>query len=284
MLDYLWVNYLKLVSLPLVRWILVFIFIPHVALSQGDTLRKRPDVLRFADGVLYTATAPGRWQGDDWLVLGGVVAATAALLAVDEPVHRFWVKQDSPFLDGVERIGYHYGKPYSAVAFTAGFYFAGLMFKNPHLRETGLLLGTSLITSGFVQTIMKDAVGRARPDTGVGNFSFKPFGNEPAYHSFPSGHSAVAFAISLVIARRTEYVPVKIFFYALSATTAVSRMYSGSHWFSDIAFGGMLAWFCADTAIQRIQVNRFRRARASDDLSLRVFPFPGGLTLRASFK
>jgi membrane-associated phospholipid phosphatase len=254
-----------------------------VLFGQGDTLRKRPDVLRFADGVLYTSTAPGRWEGKDWLLFGGVVATTAALLVVDEPLHRFWVKQDSRFLDGIERIGYHYGKPYSAVTFTAGFYVAGLIFNNAHARETGLLLGASLLTSGFAQTIMKDAVGRARPGTGIGNFSFEPFSNDPAYHSFPSGHSAVAFAISLVIARRTDHMPVKLLFYGLSATTVVSRMYSGSHWFSDIAFGGMLAWFCADVAIERMQVNRFRRTRSAEDMTLRVFPFPGGLTLRASF-
>jgi membrane-associated phospholipid phosphatase len=266
-----------------VRWILVFILSPCVLFGQGDTLRKRPDVFRFADGVLYTATAPGRWEGSDWMMFGGVVAATAALLVVDEPIHRFWVKQDSRFLDRVERIGYHYGKPYSAVTFTAGFYIAGLIFKNAHARETGLLLGTSLLTSGFMQTIMKDAVGRARPGTGIGNVSFKPFSKDPAYHSFPSGHFAVAFAISAVIARRTESVPIKLFFYTMAASTAVSRLYSDSHWFSDIAFGGMMAWFCADIAIQRMQVNRFRRTRSTEDVSLRVFPFPGGLTLRASF-
>jgi membrane-associated phospholipid phosphatase len=275
-------NHLKLVTC-LVRWILLFVFSPCVLYGQVDSLRKRPDVLRFADGVLYTATAPGRWDGKDWMVFGGVVAATAALLVVDEPVHRFWVKQDSRFLDRVERIGYHYGKPYSAVTFTAGFYIAGLVFNNEHARETGLLLGTTLLTSGFVQTIMKDAVGRARPGTAIGNFSFQPFSNDPAYHSFPSGHFAVAFAISAVIARRTESVPIKLFFYTLATSTAISRLYSDSHWFSDIAFGGMLAWFCADVAIERMQVNRFKRMRSADDMTLRVFPFPGGLTLRASF-
>jgi membrane-associated phospholipid phosphatase len=265
------------------RCILLFILFPSVLFGQGDTLRKRPDVLRFADGVLYTATAPGRWDGKDWMMLGGVAAATAALLVVDQPVQRFWVKQNSLFLDRVERIGYHYGKPYSAVTFTAGFYLAGLIFKDAHTRETGLLLGTTLLTSGFVQTMMKDAVGRARPGTGIGNVSFKPFSKDPAYHSFPSGHFAVAFAITAVIARRTESVPVKLFFYTLATSTAVSRLYSGSHWFSDIAFGGMLAWFCTDIAIERMQANRFRRTRSADDMTLRVFPFPGGLTLRASF-
>jgi membrane-associated phospholipid phosphatase len=86
-----------------------------------------------------------------------------------------------------------------------------------------------------------------------------------------------------VVARRTESVPVKIFFYTLATSTAVGRMYSGSHWLSDVTFGGMLAWFCADTAIQRMQINRFRKKRMSGGVSLKAFPYPGGVTLRASF-
>ena len=42
----------------------------------------------------------------------------------------FWIKQDSRFLDGVNTVGYHYGKPYSAFLFTGGFYLGGLLFKS----------------------------------------------------------------------------------------------------------------------------------------------------------
>ena len=71
----------------------------------------------------------------------------------------------------------------------------------------------------------------------------------------------------------------------VAGTTAVSRLYSDSHWISDIAFGGMLAWFCADTAMTRIQMNRFRGVRReSNTLVWKVYPYPGGLTLRAAIQ
>lgn len=257
-------------------------FLPSVVFSQTDSVRKASDVLRFVDGVAYTAIAPARWESKDWITLGGVLTGTAALMFADESVRDFWQRRDSPFLDRIERVGFHYGKPYSAVAFTAGFYLTGMILNNDWWKDTGLMLGTALLTSGFTQTLMKDAVGRARPGSELGIFEFNPFSQSPAYHSFPSGHQAVAMTISLVIARRTKYLPLQLVMYSLATTTAISRMYSDSHWISDIAFGGVLAWFCADTAIHRLHATRVKRPFTHYKTTWKVFPYPGGLTLRAS--
>ena len=128
-------------------------------------------------------------------------------------------------------------------------------------------------------------MGRARPaGPELGNMDFKPFDPSPAFHAFPSGHSSVAFGISLLLAKRVYNVPLKILFYSLAGSTAISRMYSDSHWISDVSFGGMLAWFFADTALERIQVNRFRpgKRRMQHKLVWHAYPYPGGLTLSAS--
>jgi membrane-associated phospholipid phosphatase len=265
------------------KLILLAITLPCVVFGQGDSLRVRSDAFRLADGVVYTFSSPARWTGKDVLVLGGLIAGTTALTYMDHPVRDFWQRHDNRFMDGVERVGYHYGKPYTAFGFTTGVYLAGVIFKNQWAKETGLVLGTTLFTSGFLMGVLKDVAGRARPAEGIDHMEFKPFNQAPAYHAFPSGHSAVAFGISLVMAKRIDNLPVKILFYSLAGTTAVSRMYSDSHWVSDIAFGGMLAWFCADTALMRMQANRFRTSfRAKNKLVWKVFPYPGGLTARAS--
>ncbi|MGC1242008.1 MAG: phosphatase PAP2 family protein [Chryseosolibacter sp.] len=258
--------------------------LPIVVSGQQQDLEFRPDVLRFGDAVLHTYTAPARWKQKDWLVLGGLVAGTTALTFLDQPVRDFWQKQDGQFMDGLERVGYHYGKPYAAMAFTGGFYLGGMIFKNEWAKETGLILGTTLLTSGSLMGLLKNAAGRGRPAPGMNNLEFRPFDDSPAWHSFPSGHSSIAFGISLVMAKRVENVPLKILFYSLAGTTAVGRMYSDSHWISDVGFGGMLAWFCADTAIKRLQVNRFRTVRRKDVLVWSVYPYPGGVALRASVR
>lgn len=87
------------------------------------------------------------------------------------------------------------------------------------------------------------------------------------------------------MARRVDNVPLKVVFYSLAGITAVSRMYSDSHWISDVGFGGMLAWFCADTAIERLQLNRMRPLQKRDNTFVwKVYPYPGGVTLRASLR
>ena len=264
------------------RFIALLIVIPCIANAQADSVAYRPDVLRVADGVAYTLTSPVRWNGRDWLMLGGMLATTSALTFVDQPVRDFWQQRDNRFLDGVETIGYHYGKPYSAVTLTAGFYLSGLIFKSAWARETGLMLGTSIFSSSLIMGVLKSGAGRARPGVTTEHLDFKPFDDSPAYHAFPSGHSSVAFGISLLLARRVEPVPLKIFFYSLAGTTAVSRMYTDAHWLSDIAFGGMLAWFCADTAVSRFQRNKFRTVRVKDRLVWKVYPYPGGVSFIAT--
>lgn len=255
---------------------------PAAVFGQSDSLRFRPDVFRFADGVVYTLSSPLRWDNKDLLVLGGLVAGTTALSFADQPVRHFWQSRDAKFLQGIELIGYHYGKPYTAVSLSAGFYLTGIIFQSEWAKETGLMLGTSIFSSSLVMGAIKNVAGRARPGRTVDNLIFEPFSELPAYHAFPSGHSSIAFGISLILASRVDNVPLKILFYSLAGSTAVSRMYSDAHWISDIAFGGMLAWFCADTAMSRIQMNRFRSVRKRNTLAWKVYPYPGGVTFRAS--
>lgn len=276
-------NLISTLLKPIRSVVFIAVILPSSLFGQGDSLRRNADVFRFADGVLHTFSAPARWDGRDWAVLSGLVLGTSALTFSDQPVRSFWQSQDNRFLDGLERVGYHYGKPYTAVGITGGFYLSGIIFRSEWAKETALMLGTSIFSSSLVMGLMKSAAGRARPGPEVDNLEFRPFHDSPAFHAFPSGHSSVAFGISLVLAKRVEYVPLKILFYSLAGTTAVSRMYSDAHWVSDVAFGGMLAWFFADTAMERIQVNRFRKIKRGLRRSLvwNVFPYPGGLTLRA---
>jgi membrane-associated phospholipid phosphatase len=264
-------------------WI-VFLFFPSLVEAQIDTVFvKRSDIVRGVDGVLHTFSAPARWKGKDWLVVGGIAATTAAITLLDDPIYNFWQGRECEIMDGFERIGYHYGKPYSAVAVTGGFYLAGVILKNEWAKETGLMLATSLTTSTVLQTLFKNVLGRARPVTGMDNYDMQPFSKASEYHSLPSGHATVAFTMSLVLARQVKYVPVKIFFYSLAGVTAMSRMYTDAHWISDVAFGGTIAWFCVDAAMKRLQANRFRPVARQHKFSVKLYPYPGGLSLRGTW-
>jgi membrane-associated phospholipid phosphatase len=263
-------------------WVVCF-FIPCLVSAQVDTVYvKQWDVIRAVDAAAYTLTSPARWKGKDFLVVGGVLAGTAAMTLLDEPVRNFWEGKQSKTLDGFQQIGNHYGKPYGAVAITGGFYFTGLIFKNEWARETGLMLASGLASSTVVQTFFKNSIGRARPNLNVGNYEMDPFNTDSPWHSAPSGHTTVAFTTSIILASQVEPIPLKIFFYSLATLTAASRMYLDVHWISDIAFGGAIAFACADAAMKRINANRFRAVVRQKGVIVKLYPFPGGLSLRAT--
>lgn len=245
---------------------------------------KRNDIIRFADASIHTLISPVRWKGKDWLKMGGVVGGTALLTLVDKPVRSFWQKRDSKVWDGVERAGFHYGKPYAAFIMTGGFYLTGVVIKNEWARETGLMLAAAYLTGGAVQTFMKTAVGRARPGTGVGPWRFDPFSPDPGYHSFPSGHIQIATISAVILAHRVESPVLKAAFYGTAGVTLVSRMYSDAHWLSDMAFGGAISWFCAQSVIKRMEQNKntnlFRR---KDKITWNFSPSMQGFTLTGNF-
>jgi membrane-associated phospholipid phosphatase len=262
--------------------LILLIAFPFAVQSQSiDSIRQK-DAFRALDAVGFTFSSPARWRGKDWVKLGGVLVATATLTLADEPIRKFWQNQNSAFLDGVNTVGYHYGKPYSALGFTGGFYVAGLIARDDWLRETGLILATSLFSAGMIERTLKPVVGRARPSTGVGNYETDFFSDQAGYHSFPSGHASMAFTISMVVARRTHSIPVKIVFFGLAASTVVCRLYSDAHWISDVAFGGTVAWFCADVALKRLAENKYRQVR-DNRFQWKVYPQISGLTIRGTF-
>lgn len=213
--------------------------------------RHRNNLARFGDAIIYTWTSPLRWKKKDWITAGGTVAATTLLFLADKPVDKFWQHNQSGFMHGIERSGYHYGKPYAAFIVTGGFYGVGLIIKSDWAKETALILGSTYLSSGAVQTLMKTAFGRARPGTDVGNMRFEPFSKDAGYHSFPSGHIQVAMATAAVLAGRVNSPVLKTLFYATASTTMLSRLYSHSHWTSDLFFGGAVSYFMARTNLKR---------------------------------
>lgn len=232
---------------------------------------------------LHTLSSPVRWSGKDWLKLGGVAAGVGLVSLADKKNQQFWLGESSSIWDGIERVGWYYGKPQMAVIISSGFYLTGLAAKNEWVRETGLILGSSFFTTAVLQTVFKPLIGRARPRTGVGNYAFDPLKNNAAYHSFPSGHMSVASSISFVLAKRINHPVAKIGFYSLAGTTLISRMYSDSHWLSDMVMGGVITWFSTEAVIKRIEGKKILN-RVNKKISWEVNPYPGGLSLIGHLK
>jgi membrane-associated phospholipid phosphatase len=84
--------------------------------------------------------------------------------------------------------------------------------------------------------VLKVIVGRQRPAISPGDrLSFKPFTFKD--NSFPSGHTAVAFALATSFSREWKGKLNDVAFFSLASLTAYSRMHDDRHWFSDVVFG-----------------------------------------------
>ena len=157
------------------------------------------------------------------LVMSGTGALAAASLLVENPNTQARIFDQKAF-DGTADLGNIYGGD-AVVAGTAGLVGAGLLSRDPEWTRAGWDMARSLVYTGGAVTILKFAVHRTRPNGGA--------------YSFPSGHTATAFCVAPVLARRFG-LAAAIPAYALGATTALGRMEDRKHYLSDVIFGAGL--------------------------------------------
>lgn len=131
------------------------------------------------------------------------------------------------------------GLSYSGLGVAAAIVALLLLIKK-ETRIFGVAIGVSAIMGGTViaQT-MKSKIPRDRPS----NLTFAHV-QESIYHSsFPSGHTATAFAIATAIAIlfvRRGKPAYAVLSYVWALGVGLSRIYRGVHWPTDV-FGGALA-------------------------------------------
>lgn len=107
----------------------------------------------------------------------------------------------------------------------------------PKTRKAGALVILSLVISYIINNlILKSAVARPRPWVDVEGLS--NLIGKPHDLSFPSGHASSSFAAAVVMYRMLPArcgVPAVI----LAAAIALSRLYVGVHYPTDVLFGSI---------------------------------------------
>ncbi len=263
------------------RFLLICLCIPVLARSQGEEHSPAVGDVLAGDGLTlfhaaeYLALRPLHWETRDWLIAGGVGVGTGAASLADVELRELFDRNHTLTGDDVSNVVVIYGDGRYMFTLGAGMYIAGLLSHERWLRETGLLATGAMFFSGALSTAIKIGIGRARPFTGHGNHWFQPFRffNDDV-HSFPSGHTVVAFAMSTVLSRRIGNVWASIGLYTLATATAASRIYTSEHWFSDLVFGA-----ATSIAVSNSLVSWFEGDRGENHCSLRVYPGVGGVSL-----
>ncbi len=169
-----------------------------------------------------------------------------------------------------------------AVGISAALLAGGLVFAAPETRDTGRdAIEASVLSGVLVNVVLKPAFGRERPTVSGGETVFHPFSSNA---SFPSGHTAEAFAVASVVAMRSDGWVVPTIAYTTASLVAVARVEQSAHFASDVFAGAVLG-----TAIGRFVVsrNRPRHEQAGPALPppvrVTLLAIPGGLALHATW-
>jgi membrane-associated phospholipid phosphatase len=229
------------------------------------------------DDTLGVATAPSRWDGGDWLEVGGAVAAIAVTTPFDRSIRRYVQARrtagEDRFMARWQNLGYSY-----SFAVLAGFELWGEVGENTKAKKVAMDgVASSIIAAGLITPALKFVVGRDRPRSNHGTYRFAPFTSNI---SFPSGHSAQAFAIATVIAGNYHQWWVGTLAYGSAALVGYARIEQDAHFASDVVAGAIIG-----VAVARSVVHRNDGPRHSNELSWTPYAsgHGGGLVFYKSF-
>lgn len=113
-------------------------------------------------------------------------------------------------------------------------------------RSTGLTVVLAMLITGLSgEVTIKHIVGRVRPCS-------REFGKDllikhPAHYSFPSGHTASSFAVSIVMLSMLPVIFIPAIVYA--CLMAFSRIYLLVHYPTDVIAGAVLGILCGFVAV-----------------------------------
>ncbi len=144
-------------------------------------------------------------------------------------------------LDDPADFGNVWGNGLTMAAGSAALFGLGVLSHKPSLREAGRDLGTAFLATSAVVLPMKMFVDRTRPDGGS--------------YSFPSGHTAVAFAAAPVLSAHFG-LKIGVPAYALAGMTALGRMQDRKHYLSDVVFGGAVGLAVGLTVVRSASSSR----------------------------
>lgn len=171
-----------------------------------------------------------------WGELAGVLATTGLALATDQHIRDFLNDPHDRLGRTVSDVGNGLGD--FAIVYPSLFALSvgtKLLHKRGAYGVSSRALKSTLLAGGAAMAL-KAVLGRDRPaDSSDDPYQFHLFRFKD--NSFPSGHTAVAFALATSLARETPDKWTDAAFFTVATVTAYARMHDDRHWASDVVFG-----------------------------------------------
>lgn len=221
-------------------------------------------------------TSPRHIQKKDLKWILPLVAATGTAFAFDRQA--LGLIGTNPAQVNAFRTASNFTGIYVPVAGLGAAWLTGTLTHNDHLRETGLLAGEALADTAIFTEMLKYATNRERPGSTGLQLESAEFWPErtsyPAGDSFPSGHTAIAFAFAHVVADEYPSWEVKLAAYGLAAATAAERLGGREHFPSDVLVGGAAGYLIGGYV--------YNHHAAASKNRIMVTPMIGGGGIRGS--
>ena len=259
--------------------------------SDESCLYFRPKPFQFAKNVPSDIYRMGKtaFNRKNLPKLGGILAGSALLLLVDQPVTDA-AKQFGRYInldparksktliefdlgsfhvnameipDNLNSTFYYLGEGWGSMLFAGGFYSYGLVTNDYRARQTASQITESIFALGFTTQFIKRITGRqspfrAIPDGNPGG-AWHPF---PApgkyqksvsnYDAFPSGHLATIMAtITVISSNYPDSKYIKPVGYSLMGLLAYSMLNNEVHWISDYPLAIAIGYTCGKIVSSR---------------------------------
>jgi undecaprenyl-diphosphatase len=167
-----------------------------------------------------------------------LVLLFCAAFQMDRPAIE-WVRSlQGLWIEWIGDAGYVIGSGVSLIAISGLFVAVGYARANPVWRQTGLRGWVAQALTAILVQGLKHGIGRPRPRLHREDEFFTGPGLESGLDAFPSGHASASFAVATVVAKHCPALAWPC--YALAGFVAVTRVFRGSHFVSDVVAGVVL--------------------------------------------
>jgi undecaprenyl-diphosphatase len=165
----------------------------------------------------------------------------------------------------------------------------GLLSEHNETFESGILLGCSEVLEYSVTSLLKAGVGRRRPYEALASVNTGHLESADAY-SFPSGHTAGAFAIATILTLRYSKSPeIYIPAFVWAGLVGYGRIYFGLHYPSDV-LGGALVGAGSSLLVYKYKdeilpiVYKLLGKKEPRNVSAIVLPYGGGTLVNVAVR